>query len=257
MTEDPIWQPLQAELARWIHANRSARFWLRDDDTVEPTAALDRLLQLADDFKVPTALAVIPVHTGEPLVKRLETERWISVLAHGWSHENHAAKDKKKQELGPDRPRALILEQLRDGCSRLAKLHPSRFVPVLVPPWNRIDPALLPYLGDCGFEALSVFGAAKPAANSLPAINTHVDLMDWHGTRGCRDHAELVAAIVTELRQRFDGSAEPIGILTHHLVHDESAWIFLKKLFQVVAKTPGGRWLSISELMKSQKPRDR
>ncbi|MBA8879396.1 polysaccharide deacetylase family protein [Phyllobacterium myrsinacearum] len=252
MTDDPIWQPLQAELARWIHANRSARFWLRDDDAVEPTDALDRLLQLAGESKVPLTLAVIPAHTGEPLVKRLESERWVSVAVHGWSHENNAPKDRKKQELGPDRPRALVLEQLQDGCRLLAKLHPIRFVPVLVPPWNRIDPALLPYLGDCGFQALSVFGAAKKPANSLPAVNTHVDLMDWHGTKGCRDHAELVAAIVTELRQRFDGSSEPIGILTHHLVHDESAWAFLKKLFQVVAKTPGGRWLSINELMKSQ-----
>ena len=53
MTEDPIWQPLQAELARWIHASRSAKFWLRDDDAVEPTAALDRLIGLANDFDAP------------------------------------------------------------------------------------------------------------------------------------------------------------------------------------------------------------
>ncbi|QND50613.1 polysaccharide deacetylase (plasmid) [Phyllobacterium sp. 628] len=253
MTEDPIWQPLQAELARWIHANRSAKFWLRDDDAVEPTPALDQLLQLANDFKAPVTLAVIPAHTGEPLAERLGGETQISVAVHGWSHENHAAKDKKKQELGSDRPGDLVLGQLKQGCALLAKLHPARFVPVLVPPWNRIDAALVSSLGECGFRVLSVFGPASKSAAGLPAINTHVDLMDWHGTKGCRDHAELVNALVTELKKRIDGNDEPIGILTHHLVHDESAWIFLKKLFQVVAKTPGGRWLSINDLMKSQK----
>lgn len=255
MTQDAIWQPLQGELARWIHANRSAKFWLRDDDAVEPTAALDRLIRLANDFDVPTTLAVIPAHTGDALAERLATERWISVAVHGWSHENHASKDRKKQELGSDHPQELVLRQLREGCMLLARLYPDRFAPVLVPPWNRIDAALLPFLGACGFKALSVFGPARPTETSVPQINTHVDLMDWHGTRGCRDHAELVAAIVEQLRQRFDGSGEPIGILTHHLVHDESAWVFLTKLFQVVDRTPGGRWLSINDLMKSQKPR--
>lgn len=254
MTEDPIWQPLQAELARWIHASRSAKFWLRDDDAVEPTAALDRLIGLANDFDVPVTLAVIPAHTGEALAERLAAERRICVAVHGWSHENHAPKDRKKQELGPDRPQELVLRQLREGCVLLARLYPDRFVPVLVPPWNRIDAALLPYLKACGFKALSVFGPAKQVETSVPQINTHVDLMDWHGTRGCRDHAELVGAIVEQLRLRFDGSGEPIGILTHHLVHDESAWVFLTKLFQVVARTPGGRWLSVADLMKSQKP---
>ncbi|MCP5810160.1 hypothetical protein NL321_28850, partial [Klebsiella pneumoniae] len=80
-----------------------------------------------------------------------------------------------------------MLRQLREGCVLLARLYPDRFVPVLVPPWNRIDAALLPYLNACGFKALSVFGPAKPVETSVPHINTHVDLMDWHGTRGCRD----------------------------------------------------------------------
>ena len=99
-------------------------------------------------------------------------------------------------------------------------------------------------------KALSVFGPAKAKhAAFLPVINTHVDLMDWHGTRGCRDHGELVAAMVREMQLRFDGSDEPVGILTHHLVHDESAWDFLQTLFAVTAETPGGRWVSIRELL--------
>ncbi|ATU95927.1 polysaccharide deacetylase (plasmid) [Phyllobacterium zundukense] len=248
MTDDQIWQPLRAELARWIHANRSARFWLRDDDAVKPTDALERLLTLGKDYAVPLTLAVIPAHVEQALSERLVEEDSVTVAVHGWSHENHAPSDEKKQELGPHRSLITMTGQLRDGFGLLEQQFSKQLVPVLVPPWNRIDPLLLPELPGLGFEALSVFGPAKAKqAAFLPLINTHVDPMDWHGTRGCRDHGELVAAIVRELQQRFDGSNEPVGILTHHLVHDESAWAFLRALFAVTRETPGGRWVSIRE----------
>jgi hypothetical protein len=253
MPDDEVWQPLRAELARWIHANRSARFWLRDDDAVKPTEALERLLALSGKNAVPLTLAVIPGHAENALAARLANEVDVTVAVHGWSHENHALKDEKKQELGSHRPREAVVGQLQDGYTRTEGLFPQRFVPVLVPPWNRIDPLLLPELPKLGFEALSVIGPARPKHMAfLPVINTHVDLMDWHDTRCCRDHGELVAAIVKELQQRFDGSGEPIGILTHHLVHDDSAWAFLRTLFAVTAEAPGGRWVSIRELLDGE-----
>jgi peptidoglycan/xylan/chitin deacetylase (PgdA/CDA1 family) len=250
MTDDEVWRPLRAELARWIHASRSARFWLRDDDAVKPTQALERLLALGRENAVPLTLAVIPAHAENALAERLAGEPGVSAAVHGWSHVNHASKDEKKQELGSHRPREVVLGQLRDGYARIEELFPKRFVPVLVPPWNRIDPLLLPQLPELGFEALSIIGPVKAKhAAFLPVINTHVDLMDWHGTRGCRDHGELVTAIVKELQHRFNGSDQPIGILTHHLVHDESAWAFLHKLFAEVTAAPGGRWVFLRELL--------
>lgn len=253
MTNDQVWQPLRAELARWINANRSVRFWLRDDDAVKPTPALERLLTLGQEQKVPLTLAVVPLYAGDALAGRLAGEEGISVAVHGWSHENHASSSDKKQELGAHRPQSVVLGELRDGYSQLKARFKGQFVPVLVPPWNRIDSLLLPELQGLGFEALSVFGAAKAKHSAfLPVINTHVDLIDWHGTRGCRDHGELVRAIVEELQQRFDGSNGPVGLLTHHLVHDASAWDFLKTLFAVVAEAPGGRWVSIRELLGRQ-----
>ena len=46
MSASTIWEPLAEELERWRLAGRRADFWLRDDDAVEPTAELDRLLGL-------------------------------------------------------------------------------------------------------------------------------------------------------------------------------------------------------------------
>src|SRR3712207_7045597 len=45
----------------------------------------------------------------------------------------------------------------RSGVERLLRFYGNRLVPMLVPPWNRIDPALLPDLPPLGLRALSVF----------------------------------------------------------------------------------------------------
>ncbi len=201
MNPDPDWQPLLAELGRWGAAGRTADFWLRDDDAVEPGEALDRLLGLTEEFAVPLALAVIPAFTGEALASRLADAKHVTVAVHGWSHENHAPDGEKKQELGRHRDRAVVVDELRRGLSRIGQLHGQRMVPLLVPPWNRIDAGLVPDLAPIGFAALSAFGPARPAA--IRVINSNVDLMDWHGTRGCRDHALLVGDIVLQLRTGF------------------------------------------------------
>src|SRR6185369_1020035 len=99
MPDAALWQPLAAELARWQDAGRVADFWLRDDDAVEPSAALDRLLAMAAHGAVPVTLAVIPAHSGRALAERIAAENGLGVAVHGWSHENHAPAVEKKQEL--------------------------------------------------------------------------------------------------------------------------------------------------------------
>lgn len=235
------------ELDRWQRAGKTARFWLRDDDAVEPTSALDDFLAIADPFSVPITLAVIPVHTGEPLVRRLEKEAFCTVAVHGWSHRNYAGPDEKKQELGSHRPAADVLDELRAGFDKLAALHGARFIPMLVPPWNRIDKALVPHLPALGFKALSVFGSEKPVA--LGVINSHVDVMDWHGTRGGRNSLELAREIVARLRHTFEHGGVT-GVLTHHLVHDQAVRDFLTALFEVTSRHSAARWISGADALQ-------
>ncbi len=248
MADGIAWDPLHRELDRWQAAGRVARFWLRDDDAVEPTPALETLMTLACQSGVPLTLAVIPGLTGEALAVRLAEETSVTVAVHGWSHTNHAGPQAKKQELGGERPAEVVLGELGEGFRLLERLHPARLVPVLVPPWNRIDPALIPALPGLGFAALSVYGRARQDG-PVPLLNTHVDIIDWHGTRGGRSEAELVAELVAELRDRFAGSDEPVGVLTHHLVHDTAAWDFLSALFAVTGGHPAVRWSPASELL--------
>ena len=193
---DAAWDPLRQELARWAQAGRKSVFWLRDDDAVEPTPALDRILSLTERFRVPLLLASIPAHATQALAERLKSEDRVAVAVHGWSHDNHAPPAQKKQELGSHRPGSAVLDDLRRGLIRIRQLFGEQAVPLLVPPWNRIDPALLPALPSLGFQALSVYGPPKPAP--LVVINSTVDIMDWHGARGCLPTHVLVELIVAD-----------------------------------------------------------
>ncbi|WEZ82710.1 polysaccharide deacetylase family protein [Rhizobium sp. 32-5/1] len=247
MTNDDRWAPLVAELDRWQAAGRVVTFWLRDDDAIEPTAALEQLLESTRRYQVPVTLAVIPAGTGPALARRLMDVSHAAVAVHGWAHANHATGDRKKQELGgPDRQPEAVIAELATGYRLLADLFGHRFIPLLVPPWNRIDAGLLPSLGAIGFAALSVYGVEKPAP--IRMLNTHVDVMDWHGTRGGRDHAVLIAEVLGRLRHVFDHGGT-VGVLTHHLVHDRTVWSFLDQLFCATYGHPGCRWASVEDIL--------
>ncbi|MBX3567754.1 MAG: polysaccharide deacetylase family protein [Rhizobiaceae bacterium] len=244
----PSWASLDAALARWRDAGRTPRLWWRDDDAVEPTAALERLLGLAGGHSAPLSLAVIPEGATSALAERLAGEAGVAVLAHGWSHRNHAPSSQKKQELGPHRPAAEVLAELGAGLRRIETLFGARALPVLVPPWNRIGSEIVPGLAGLGYRVLSVFGPPRPAG--LPVLNATVDIMDWHGTRGCRPAAEIVAELVGQLDAGLSsGTPQPIGLLTHHLVHDEAAWAFLDRLLETTGRQDPA-WSSADALLR-------
>lgn len=221
--------------------NIVADLWLRDDDATEPSPALDRLLELSQRHSTPMTLAVIPHPTGEALATLLEKTRDIDVAVHGWAHQNYAGSDEKKRELGLHRPLETVTGELEAGLQKLRSLHEQRFVPMLVPPWNRIDQAVIEHLPQVGYKALSVYGPETP--DSLPLLNTHVDVIDWRGTRGGKDHDVLFAETAERMRQTHV-TGGMTGILTHHLDHDESVWAFLQSLLSVTTSHPSCRWRS-------------
>lgn len=248
--ETSAWTALERELDRW--PDGAATFWWRDDDATAATAALDRLLALADDRELPLALAVIPGAMAASLGERLQGERRVGVLQHGYVHVNHAGTG-KKMELSANRHWAAVTAELAAGARRLHDLFPGRSWPVLVPPWNRIAPALLPLLPAAGFSHVSQYGprqSAEPAPN-LGAINTHVDPIDWRGSRGTLSEARVLGALTAHLTARrgaaVDGR-EPTGLLTHHLDMDEAGWRLVERLLERLAGHRAVRWLAPDRL---------
>ena len=247
MNTSPVWQGLLDELARWHDIGLLARLWLRDDDAIVPTAALDRLLDISARYAAPVTVAIIPAASGPALAGRLAEARHAVPVVHGWRHLNHAPPPEKKQELGVHRPVSAVVSDMSLALDRMTELYGDRLLPLLVPPWNRIDQSLLPLLPDLGYAGVSGF-RDQPAAGDIPVINTHVDIIDWRGTRGGRDHAVLAAELTEELAAaRPAGGA--VGILTHHLDHDETCWSFLEKLFEITGAQPACRWLDPASLI--------
>ncbi|HEX2725775.1 MAG TPA: glycosyltransferase, partial [Beijerinckiaceae bacterium] len=226
------WAALDSALAQLADAGTSVAFWWRDDDAVANTPQLGRLLALARRFELPIALAVIPRALQASLADRLADEPLAAVLVHGLSHVNHARPDEKKAEFGPHRSLDRLADDAAQGLAASRAGFAGRAVPVFVPPWNRVAPELPPLLPGLGFAGLSTFGDRQSSVPRLVHINTHIDPIDWRQGRGLRPPEALVAEVVRIVQARASGAnrAGPIGLLTHHLVHDEATWAFCEEL---------------------------
>jgi hypothetical protein len=252
------WDSFDAELARWAQAGRTATLWWRDDDAVAATPALDRLLQTArqpDGLPVPICLATIPAGADRTLADLTANNPHVSVLQHGFAHHNHAPPGEKKVELGVHRPVAAILRELADGRQRMQQLFPARFLPVLVPPWNRIAAAVHEGLPGIGLTYVSTYGPR--AVGDRASINTHVDIIDWYAGRGFVGEATALRLLTDHLAARRDGradAAEPTGILTHHLVQDQPCWDFLTELVYRLSRRPEVRWLAGTDIFGQTAP---
>jgi len=250
------WHTLDEELARWREAGRDAVLWWRDDDAADATPALDRLLGLHRAVKVPLALAIVPANATPALADCLARTPGVDLLQHGYAHTNHAPAPDKKMELGLHRPAMFVLGELGTGRMALERLFGNRVMPVLVPPWNRIAPALVPTLPEVGYRGLSTFGIRRRArpVSGLLQVNTHVDLIDWQSRRFVGEDAAL-AALEQALAASRTGTDEPIGILSHHLAMDEGAWDFLNSLWEKMSSMPGLKAMPAHDLFASWEPR--
>ena len=248
------WSPLRRELAAWRADGLDLPIWWRDDDAITVTPALDQLERLAERLALPVHLAVIPAHAEAALAERLRSAHVLHALVHGWAHENHEPAGRKKAEFGSPRPQAA--DELADALTRLEAIFGADLLAVFVPPWNRLHPDHLALLVQAGYRGLSTFGPREHAhpRPGLLALNTHVDPIDWKGTRGLIDPARLLAQIAGLLRDRREGRAdrgEPFGYLTHHLVHDPEVWQF-SEAFLAELLDGGARPQDIGPLLETK-----
>ena len=90
---------------------------------------------------------------------------------------------------------------------------------------------------DLGLAGLSTFGPAP--AEDRHQVNTHLDIFEWRPERRPLSRVEAYAVLNLEIERRLTGEDEPIGILTHHLVHAEASWDFLDELLGSDRQAPG------------------
>jgi hypothetical protein len=90
-----------------------------------------------------------------------------------------------------------------------------------------------------------MFAAPSP----VHELNTHLDIIDWRGTRGGRDLGALAIELAGHLAWARQNDVPALGVLTHHLVHDEIAWRFVEELFAETAHHAAVRWSRASDLI--------
>ena len=256
----PPWESLRNELDAWGAAGLTATLWWRDDDVRVHTPELDRLISLSGDFAIPVGLAAIPADAHREIGDVARAHRTVSILQHGYAHQNHEPKTPldtassssdrrarfKTSEFGPARPTKAIASDLERGWRRLITAVPTA-IPVFVPPWNRFEPGHHPLLAEAGFRGFSTFRARLSAtvAPGVLQVNTHADVIDWRGTRGFAGEHLALTQIVDHLAARRAGNVdpeEPTGVLTHHLDHDEGVWRFLEHLFSFTVDHQAVSW---------------
>lgn len=217
---------LETELARWRQLGQAPRLWWRDDDARAPSPALDRLLQTLDG--APLALAVVPDGDGlAALAARLADSQGVTISQHGADHVNRRAAGQSAGEHPTGAPAQEIAARVIEARRRMtdAGLQPVFYTP----PWNQLDEALPAALASSGHAALSAWGARTASQGGLVRLDTHVDLLRWKGGGRFRGAGRFLDDLRGQFaaRRAAGDFAAPVGVLTHHLDHDEAAWRFL------------------------------
>jgi hypothetical protein len=244
------------ELDAWATAGLTASFWWRDDDATDHTAALDQLLDLRGQLDVPLALAVIPANATSGLRDRLADEPEAAILQHGYSHKDFNSGGGRKIELDDSRPAEYVVADLAMGGQALEKF--ANHLPVLVPPWNRIAPHLVPFLPEIGFQGLSTIGARKRETpiRGLRQQNVHLDVIDWQGkrtgaARGFMGADNIIGDALDHLAARRAGTAdlaEATGLMTHHADMNDVMFDFATEFVNLTRAHPAVVWQSATEV---------
>ena len=248
-----VFDVLARELDAWGEMNRRATFWWRDDDAESDSPQLRRLLVIAREHGVPIAIAAIPAGADRTLAAAIADCAPARVVQHGYAHANHSPPGERSAELGAHRSVRECIAQLDRGREKLRTLFADRFVPVLVPPWNRIADDVVHALPEAELRGLSCFGAREMAerAPGVVQANTHVDLIAWRRDRRFIGVAAAVERLVAHLRARREetaDAAEPTGILTHHRVFDDDAFAFLEACCAFLRDHRAAAWVGVDAI---------
>jgi len=244
--KDP-WLTLDTELDIWAENGHTATLWWRDDDAIAPGPKLDRLLDITRTSGL--LLAVIPAQVKVALANTVASVSHVKVGQHGYAHRNHAARGRGQGawELGLHRGEPAVLAELDVGRARLDALFDGNFIPVIVPPWNHLDPALIAPIAARGYRGVSGFGPRvnQPLVTDFIIANTHCDLISWKTGARFKGELKTLEQLVHHLVARRTDTAdsqEPTGFLTHHSDLDEPGWDFCRRLVATIDTHPAAVW---------------
>jgi hypothetical protein len=234
---------LRRELREWELTGRKARFWWRDDDAVSDTPALRRLLALAEEIGTVVGLAVIPEHADDGLVKLVESAP-ACIWQHGWRHQwQHKEGDLgySQGEFGEGRDLESMMADAHNGQVALErKFGNAGWQRVFVPPFHALSIPFKMMLPSLGYRGLSAGLPRTLPIDTVTEVNADVDIMDWleRKAHGLDVISKMLVEQLVSRRQGQIPAGSPIGLLTHHLAHDEGAWRSVTELLRFLKTEP-------------------
>ena len=265
-------QRVKDELTLWRAIGEMPVFWIRDDDATCVSGQLERLHSIATRYDVNVGLALIPGLLEADLVAFLRTKSSnFYPMCHGWKHVNHASAGNPGRFGNGRSHRAACLDATRAGYAAIRQSFYGHSA-VFVPPFksHRVDH------DRCAgqhrlFSGLSVgprplerriarvvnrYGWA-PALNiawkgPLQRIDAHVDQIEWK-SGSARDMDVVADALMGQLRLRRKGflpPRTPIGLLTHHRVHDERIWHLLESLIVLIKSSLECEFMEVGHMFR-------
>lgn len=227
---------LREEISRWRDRDAIPHLWWRDDDAVSWTPSLEQLLDCGARHNFNISLSVIPAHLDMSLAERLAGLSGVEVWQHGYSHEDHGG----GSEFGEGRPLDRLQEDARRGTEAMDSVFgEDGWSKIFVPPWGRLAQNFKPVLKMMGYAGISCSGRSR-SFPGLREYNATLDIFDWDeaGRARFRGDDTCLEDLIRQLKHRRTSGLvdQPIGILTHHLVHDATAWAGLERFFGALSE---------------------
>lgn len=225
---------------------RYIKFWWRDDDATKASPALEQLAHSSLQAQASVLLAVIPQTAGKSLRTALDEHSHLVPCVHGWAHINHAPQGEKKAELGKYRALTEIKGEITTALHHLKKVLGDDILAVMVPPWNRISGDVVQCLVSIGYQGVSGFAnnLEAYAPDDLIVASTHIDIIDWRGEYSIARTGKPAGIVASEIAAEILSGRDEIGLLSHHLVHDQKAWDTLNMIAETISSTSNTSWLN-------------
>jgi hypothetical protein len=264
---------LKHELDCWADQGLTAKIWVRDDDAQAMSEPLSRLQVMAENYKITIGLAVIPGLLRTELLDFLASaKRQFFPMCHGWKHINHGTEE-KPSEFGSNRPLSTLQNDAEQAYQKFIEFF-GRTRVIFVPPYNSIDSTLIAILPSLGYAGVSLGvsrlearlarlaeriwlpGINLPGRSTAALLNAQIDLLDWKRRRA-QDTESIGAKLIGHLRLRrrgLVGSEFPIGLLTHHLAHDDDVWRVCNDVLDCLRSHGAVDFFDIGEQLDKSRP---
>lgn len=234
------------EFQEALTTTESVDVFFRDDDVDVDEPALRRLLHLFAQKNASVILGVIPARLTSECVELLaQFSACIEIVQHGWQHVNHELTG-RKCEFGPGRSFDEQHADIARGQVRMHEAFGNHWFPAFIPPWNRCTANTYQALEQLAFRVLSQLCKDAPPLTdfSFREISVTLDLFHWKEGATLKPEAELLQAIAQQLTQ-----PQPIGIMLHHKVMNDEAFLFLEQLLNALQQSPNVRFHTFESLL--------